>query len=156
MGTDKASGSRVGREKSRKPLDHLTEDVLAAQRAGESYGQWKAKHPHTAGLYDEPEILEVDPDKRLLTCVCCGKAFPMPRYAANRQCCSDECKRKINRQRDMERNPEKYQPKPCPICGKMVQPDRGRVYCSGACKTEGCRRKARERERAKREAMKNG
>lgn len=28
-------------------LDNLTRDVLAAERAGMSYGQWKALHPNT-------------------------------------------------------------------------------------------------------------
>jgi hypothetical protein len=33
-------------------LDDLAMDVLAAEKAGMSYGQWKARHPYTKWDYD--------------------------------------------------------------------------------------------------------
>lgn len=140
--------------KRKKPLDHLARDVLAAQAAGLSYGNYKAKHPHTGEDSDEPEELTVDPSKKVLICIRCKKTFLAPKYAANKAYCSDECKARAYRERDQERNPDKYMPKPCPVCGKLVQRDRGRVYCSVECKTVAERNNARERERRKREKEK--
>ena len=34
-------------------LDDLTRDAIAAERAGMSYGQWKARHPHTKQDYED-------------------------------------------------------------------------------------------------------
>ena len=51
----KKPASSVGVERSRKTgkkLDHLTRDVLDAEAAGMSYGQYKALHPRT---YVDPE-----------------------------------------------------------------------------------------------------
>lgn len=36
---------------SKKPFDRLTADAIAAEKAGMSYGKWKALYPHTP----EPE-----------------------------------------------------------------------------------------------------
>lgn len=142
--------------KRKKPLDHLTRDVLAAQAAGMSYGKYKALHPHTKGLYDDQEPIQVDASKKVLICICCGKTFLAPKHAGNKAYCSDECKKMAYIERDKERHPDRYIPKPCPICGKLVQPDHGRVYCSVSCKVEAERRKARESQRRKREAKQNG
>lgn len=40
----------------KKEMDHLTEDVLRAERLGyKSYGRYKVDHPRTKEHYDEPE-----------------------------------------------------------------------------------------------------
>ena len=67
-------------------MDRLTMDSIAAQRAGMSYGKWKALHPHTGE--EEPEVLKEGP-KRLRKC--CGKEIPDDR---NKQAlyCSEGCK----------------------------------------------------------------
>ena len=73
-------------------MDNLTRDVLAAERAGMSYGRWKAFHPHT------------DPDKKPLVrfpkrklesssaiCPVCGRQFEVTKDRA--KYCSAECMR---------------------------------------------------------------
>lgn len=40
-------------------LDDLTRDAIAAERAGMSYGQWKARHPHTKQSYEDARFDEM-------------------------------------------------------------------------------------------------
>lgn len=151
------SKARVGTTrttKRKKPLDHLTRDVLAAEAAGTSYGKWKAANPHTGEEDDNTEELELASDKRALVCIRCGKTFLATNLQANMKYCSDECKARASQERDQERNPDKYQPKPCPVCGKLVQRDHGRVYCGEKCAEIAHRKKERERQRRKAERRK--
>lgn len=66
---------------------------------------------------------------RILKCITCGKNFkrPLSELAwANRQHCSNECRKKRT-----------YSP--CPICKKevMSRPSQPRIYCSRSCNAKG-------------------
>ena len=80
-------------------LDNLTKDVLAAEKAGMSYGRWKALHPKTK---PEPKrkVTKEDGAKVYRNCRICGRRFE-PQYPQQR-ICSDECRliseRNYNRQ----------------------------------------------------------
>ena len=65
-----------------KELDQLTMDSIAAQKAGMSYGKWKALQPIVK--VDLPETAP----KRL--CKLCGGEIP-PEFHKNRTYCSDQC-----------------------------------------------------------------
>ena len=75
-------------------LDNLTRDVLAAEKAGMSYGQWKAIHPHTKPA--EPRRARDEDGKVYRRCCICGAKFEVKYY--NHVLCSDECRRERNRQ----------------------------------------------------------
>ena len=79
-----------------KRPDRLTMDSIAAQKAGMSYGKWKALHPHTE--VEEPDVLNEEP-KRL--CKICGQEIPEYRHKLALYC-SEECKYKryLESQRD--------------------------------------------------------
>jgi predicted nucleic acid-binding Zn ribbon protein len=62
-------------------------DAIAAQKAGMSYGKWKALHPHTG--VEEPAV--VQGPKRL--CKICGQEIPEYRSKMALYC-SEECKYK--------------------------------------------------------------
>ena len=64
-------------------MDRLTMDSIAAQRAGMTYGQWKALHPHT-------DAVEV-PDKDVRLCKVCGKPIINMVGGKRRLYCSPEC-----------------------------------------------------------------
>ena len=67
-------------------MDRLTQDSIAAQRAGMTYGKWKALHPHT-------EVIEVlDKDAKL--CEICGRPILKRNGGSGgqrRKYCSIEC-----------------------------------------------------------------
>lgn len=76
----------------KKEMDQLTKDSIAAQKAGMSYGQWKALHPNTG---EAPKPVEVDIE-RIRTCVICGKQFVVGVGKSKKYCgveCSYEAKR---------------------------------------------------------------
>lgn len=68
--------------------DRLSLDSAAAIKAGMSYGQWKALHPHTEG--ESYKIAK----KKQIPCAFCGKLFDV---AQNRKYCSMECYYEKNR-----------------------------------------------------------
>ena len=70
-------------------LDNLTKDVLAAEAAGMSYGQWKALHPKTKEEPKKPAKKE-DPGKIYRNCRVCGARFEV-KYP-NHQICSGDCR----------------------------------------------------------------
>lgn len=75
-------------------MDNLTMDVLAAGRAGMSYGNWKALHPKTKRDTDPVQVI-VDKSQdyetpKLVKCIVCGKEFESSR--AHRTLCSEECR----------------------------------------------------------------
>ena len=76
----------MGRHKKVEELDQLTKDSIAAQKAGMSYGKWKALRPMKTKPHKEP--IEVVTDKP--TCIVCGK--PLPEATRRKVYCSDECK----------------------------------------------------------------
>jgi hypothetical protein len=88
----------LGKEKRHgKPKDSLTLDVLDAERAGMSYGQYKALHPNTkdaneARLEGKPK--RPAPVRRVyeLYCSGCGEKFTTTN--AQRRYCGDSCKEK--------------------------------------------------------------
>lgn len=84
--------------KKKEPLDNLTRDALAAQAAGQSYGQYKAAHPHT-GSNPPPDP---DPGRDTFTCAWCG-AVVVTRGKARRKYCCENCRQNYQRQKDKER-----------------------------------------------------
>lgn len=166
------------RRKRRKPLDHLTRDVLAAEKAGMSYGKYKALHPHTPDEDDEQEELEerqerqerrsvsviAGPGKKVRTCVQCGQPFAAGAYHTNKRYCSDACREKHDNEarRARRKRNKPGRPAVCPICGADFVADcHSRIYCSTECYTEGQRRRTRARwerhkEMLKKETEKNG
>lgn len=82
-------------------MDNLTMNVIEAHRAGMSYGQWKAKHPHTRD--DEPvaeaHIIEKPTTGRKIPCAWCGREF-VAEYSQSKYCCVHcriEADRKLSR-----------------------------------------------------------
>ena len=78
-----------------KELDHLTQDALAAQAAGKSYGQYKGLQYEQVlqGKRPAPEI----PDKNTGTrkiCPHCGVQFTCA--CRQRKYCSDVCKERAD------------------------------------------------------------
>lgn len=131
---------------NKKPLDHLTQDVLAAQAAGMSYGNWKAMHPHTGGREEsEPEELTVDPDKRVLVCVKCGKTFLASSRSANQKYCSDACRYQQQTDRARELHPERYKPRKCQHCGKTLEQSNPGKYCNRECRRREWLKKDRQK-----------
>ena len=109
----KASMNDFAREKRHGiPRDNLTLDAMDAERAGMSYGKYKAMHPKTK---DENEARldalnkrrpreKREPDPRnvyVLRCCVCDRIFE----SANKQrkYCGDECKAKVDGARSRER-----------------------------------------------------
>ena len=140
--------ARLGSErtsKGKKPLDHLTRDVLAAQAAGMSYGQWKALHPYTAAEDDEPEELTVDPSKRALVCIRCGKTFLASNRQANQKYCGDNCRYQAQLDRQRQLHPEEHQPRQCRVCGKILPDNHKGIYCSYECRGNAYRKKDMEK-----------
>ena len=79
-------------------MDKLTRDVLAAEKAGMSYGQWKALN------YAPEKNAERKPSKKLDhyeeyqwdgTCVVCGAGFHKRTW--NQKTCSEKCRDIWNR-----------------------------------------------------------
>lgn len=72
-------------------MDNLTRDVLAAEKAGMSYGQWKAQHPHT----DPDKMPVVRRAKKPLShssaiCPVCGRQFEVTKDRS--KFCSVACR----------------------------------------------------------------
>lgn len=74
-------------------MDNLTRDAVAAEKAGMSYGKWKAAHPYT-----NPDSEHCG--KKVIICKCkvCGKEFEW--YGRRRVACSDACYGELHRQQD--------------------------------------------------------
>lgn len=80
-----------------KELDKLAQDAIAAQKAGMSYGKWKAMQ--------EPVVIKPKPLPgvvRMVVCRHCGKEFPVY-HNKYKVYCSDQCRmegwHKIQRER---------------------------------------------------------
>lgn len=78
-------------------IDYLARDVLAAQKAGMSYGNWKAIHLNTREKgenlihEDESEINESAPVDVIISCVVCGTVFHAKSTRA--KFCCDACRK---------------------------------------------------------------
>lgn len=135
-------GSEKGSHRKNEHLDHLTRDVLDAEAAGMSYGQYKALNPRT---YVDPEYAppapKPDPGMRELVCVHCGGTFLTAKQKSNKQYCSDECRVEASR----ERNASKVTERVCNWCGKVFGSVSGAKYCCGECCTQAQREMARAR-----------
>lgn len=81
-------------------MDRLTQDSIAAQRAGMTYGKWKALHPYT-----EEKIEVLDKDVKL--CKICGEPiinFRVRGSGGRRKLyCSRECAYEAVKIRERER-----------------------------------------------------
>lgn len=132
--------------KRNTPPDHLTRDAIAAQKAGMSYGKYKALHPHTGD--DEPEVHELPGNVRELTCAFCGRVFLTDSRHANRLYCDDVCQRNASNRRVYDRTHGKSEEmRRCAVCGKEIDCYKGRLYCGTACRDEANRIRNRERQR---------
>lgn len=84
-------------------MDNLSADAIEAQRAGMSYGQYKALHPYTKELreaaYDKKENVD-----NAIFCKHCGGAYVPPKDKRKGQYCSDECREAAKRERERARN----------------------------------------------------
>ena len=84
-------------------MDNLTLDVLAAEKAGMSYGQYKALSyvpPKKPKRKPTAEPVVIDP-KYQGTCKICGASFIKRNW--NHSVCSDQCRLVANTRYKMER-----------------------------------------------------
>lgn len=101
---------------------------------------YKALHPHTGEW--EPVEVELDDDRKELTCQHCGKVFTAYGQETRRKYCSDECRYEAAKILYRKRHPVVMVP--CSICGKEMPRRSGKLFCSKACGVEGYRRKQAE------------
>ena len=79
-------------------MDRLTSDSIAAQRAGMTYGKWKALHPNTD--------VNVQPVTETRRCVICGREITKRSSTSGRQrklYCSSECSYEAIKNRERAR-----------------------------------------------------
>lgn len=69
-------------------LDNLTMDVMEAEKAGMSYGKWKAFNPKTKKKREKP--IRPVTVKNCRKCSVCGKEFEV-KYPRQHMC-SDDCR----------------------------------------------------------------
>lgn len=160
-------GSEQKHHRKRKKLDRLTRDAIAAERAGMSYGQWKATHPHTPDE-DEPTgpaVVETTPvvagpGMVLATCLYCGKEFTKRQSQTTKKFCSEACQQQHHsaQLREMRRQANPGRTAVCPICGaEFVTNNQHRIYCNKKCYREAQRKRdAKMREQRKMEVKNNG
>lgn len=151
---------RTPKRKSRKKLDRLTRDAIAAQEAGMSYGQYKALHPHTPDEDDEKDR-EIDPDSVVAVCEFCGDRFIKRKNQTAKRFCGATCQNRYNHHKNMEKKRQAQigRTATCATCGATFTLDWGnRKYCSPECFAEGQRKRAQERraQQREKEAAENG
>ena len=76
-------------------MDNLTKDAIAAEKAGMSYGKWKAQNPFT-----NPDNPNYGRKTVLCTCKICGKEFEW--IGRRRVACSDACYGELHRRNNRE------------------------------------------------------
>lgn len=143
--------------RKKKRMDRITLDSIAAEKAGMSYGQYKAQHPHTqdgieADITPEEYTPPEQSKKHRGVCVWCGSEFYYTRTGTTRKYCPDkDCADQAALARNREytrRKKEEAQGKTltCAICGKAIPYGSSRrVYCSEECATIGNNRKNKKR-----------
>ena len=136
-------------------MDKLTMDTIAAQRAGMSYGRYKAIHPQSCPSSTEikpiapPEPPKPGPVIVSRPCARCRKMFEVD-SKNRRRYCSPECaaaaieesRRESARKRRAAEKAERHQEgKLCKICGKRFYPENMHsLFCGPECKAESRRR----------------
>jgi hypothetical protein len=83
-------------------MDNLAKDAAKALAADMSYGRWKALHPYTKDIEEEPAVPEGLP-----ICKRCGKPFK-PRTYRKQMYCEYECQQAAAKERDNEKRKEWY------------------------------------------------
>ena len=83
-----------------KELDQLTMDSIAAQKAGMSYGMWKALHPNTKVVENNQAEVAV-PQGELRYCLNCGEQISPYAHRNSLYCCP-ECAYAAKRARAIE------------------------------------------------------
>lgn len=128
-----------------KSHDHLTQDAIAAETAGMSYGKWKALHPHTEYVEKvRPSVRNQEfSSSREVVCGWCGKKFFVV-GRTSRTYCDDLCKKRAAEKRYLEKHPLRI--KVCAVCGKEIPMARaGSKYCGNACKESAYRKRTAAR-----------
>lgn len=87
---------------AKREMDNLAKDAAAALKAGMSYGRWKALHPNTKDIEEEPAVPEGLP-----ICKHCGKPFK-PKSYRKQVYCEYECQQAALKERDNTRNKERH------------------------------------------------
>lgn len=91
-----------------KELDNLTRDAIAAQRAGMTYGKYKAMRDdgeqkmqlqRNQPAVKPQKIFNPNPKIPVKVCAYCGKEFPTAGRSANCKYCSLECSAGANREK---------------------------------------------------------
>lgn len=134
----------------KKELDNLTINVLAAEKAGLSYGKYMALKYEKE---QPPKMVESPSPPGWKVCPHCGKKF----YAEHgkRRYCSDFCYQQANYKAQRERilkNRKPILPVICEICGNEFTPPKrdGRIkYCSDDCRTKAWDAKCRARKESR-------
>lgn len=124
---------------SKKPFDRLAADAIAAEKAGMSYGKWKAFHPHTPEPEPEKKVVPVHikGEPIVKKCLCCGAEFVVVGHNACRKYCDDTCRDRAAMRRYREAHP--LQVRNCLFCGKAMDAKGNRSFCSNACKMNAYR-----------------
>lgn len=86
--------------KKKKEMDNLAKDAARALAAGMSYGNWKALHPNTKDMVDEPA------PQGWLICKHCGKPFK-PTNNRKQFYCEAGCQLAAQTERYREQNRER-------------------------------------------------
>ena len=81
-------------------VDRLTQDCIAARKAGMSYGKWKVLHPHTE--VEIPQEKEQKPGVPKRKCKHCGKEVYEP-YGRRRTYCDRYCYYEAMKKRQKEK-----------------------------------------------------
>ena len=121
-------------------LDKLTQDSIAARKAGMSYGQYMASRY-------QPPVIEVDvPDPEARYCIRCGTEIPKTAHKSRRYCsepCHNEARREMTaakyHEKKLKEDPSHERRKRvCEICGKDIPNNLHGCsrYCSDECKHE--------------------
>lgn len=140
----------------KKELDNLATNVLAAEKAGLSYGKYMAlKHEKE----QPPKMAESPSPPGWKVCPQCGKKF----YAEHgkRRYCSEFCHQQANYKAHRDRivnSREPILPKICAVCGKEFMPfrnDKRIKYCNELCKMYAQNERSKEAHR-ERQALKRG
>ena len=148
-------------------MDQLTRDCIAAQKAGMSYGRWKALHyvpPVEVEMPKqevEPEVKpepEVKKEAPKRVCIRCGKEFIGGH--GNRKYCGSVCKQEADMVRQNEWQKAKYWRKRgtpkrvCKHCGKeFTEGNYNTLYCGRACRYEAEKARAKAKYHRNKERM---
>jgi hypothetical protein len=80
----------------KKEMDNLAKDAARALAADMSYGKWKALHPNTKDIEEEPVL-----PHEWRICIRCGKEFK-PRKGVRQLYCEANCQQEAATERRKE------------------------------------------------------